>query len=84
MNQAAFLALLLLAACGHDVALEAKPVDVPVSVPCKAPIIARPIWATTTVNAQSTMFQQARALAATNEQRKAYETNLGAANQACQ
>lgn len=79
-----FFLLIALDACAPDIVKEAQPVDIPVSVPCKAPIIPVPQWATNAITSKSTMFEQAKSLAAVNEQRKSYETSLVAANAACQ
>lgn len=77
--------LLLLAACGSvDVVTKPATVEVPIAVDCHTPDIAVPVWATTGVAAKDTTFRQAQALAATNEQRKAYEAQLAAASKACQ
>lgn len=81
---AILVALLALASCSTDVVATPSPVDIPVSVPCHVPSVTVPVVATVGITAQSTMFQQAQALAAANEQRKAFEAQLVAASQACQ
>lgn len=80
------LAVILLALCGcvRDIVNEPVEVHIPIPVPCKPNIIDVPVWPTAAITAQSTRFDKIKALAATNEERKAYETTLVAANAACQ
>lgn len=75
---------LFLAACAPEIVYKPVPVQIPVSVPCKAPAVAVPILSTASVSANDPMFNQVKALAETNEQRQAYEAKLVAALKACQ
>ena len=78
-------AALLLAGCGETHIIDRPvPVEVPVGVPCKVPGVPAPQWATDGITVKNSLFEQVKALATTNEQRKAYEASLIAANQACQ
>ena len=73
-----------LGACAPEIVYKPVPVQVPVEVPCKAPLVQAPMLATKGVKSDDSLFIQAKALAETNEQRKAYEVRLLAALRACQ
>jgi hypothetical protein len=73
-----------LTACAPEIVYRPVPVNVPVSVPCQAPATPQPVLATAGITADDTMLNQVKALAVTNEQRKAFEARLMAANKACQ
>lgn len=70
--------------CAPDVVYQSVPVETPVGIPCKVPAVQQPAWATNGITRQNTLFEQIRALLAVNEQHKAYETTLVAANNSCQ
>ncbi|HBO3840382.1 TPA: hypothetical protein L4T12_004727 [Pseudomonas aeruginosa] len=59
-------------------------VEVPVAVPCRAPEIAEPVWATAGLKTSDDLQAKVRALLAERRQRIGYEAQLLAANQACQ
>lgn len=59
-------------------------VEVPVAVPCRAPEVPEPTWATTVLQKGDSLQTKVRALLAEFEQRKGYEVQLRAAVQACQ
>lgn len=73
-----------LAACAPQIVYKPVPVNVPVEVRCKAPLVPAPVLAIKTVSSADTMFNQAKALAVTNEQRNAYEAQLVASIKSCQ
>lgn len=59
-------------------------VKVPVSVPCRAPEIERPTFATESLTAESDIWDMMSALRAERHQRRAYEAQLEAAIKSCQ
>jgi hypothetical protein len=59
-------------------------VDVPIPVPCHAPAVDRPVWATETLPTGAGIWEQVQALLAERQQRIAYEEKLEAAAKACQ
>lgn len=79
------LAGLLLAGC----AAKAPPqvqyvrVEVPVQVPCRAPEVAVPAWATGSLRKTDDLETKVRALLAERLQRIGYERMLEASNAAC-
>ncbi|EPQ7005410.1 hypothetical protein ACLI32_22725 [Pseudomonas aeruginosa] len=67
---------------------EAEPrtvrVDVPIAVPCRAPVVEVPAWAAAGLKKSDDLQTKVRALLAERRQRIGYEAQLLAANQACQ
>lgn len=76
---------LLLAGC----ASQAEPgvrtvrVEVPVQVPCRAPDVAVPPWAASSLRKTDSLEVKVRALLAERRQRTGYERQLRAATDAC-
>ncbi|MEF0148262.1 hypothetical protein [Pseudomonas guariconensis] len=58
-------------------------VEVPVQVPCRAPEVAAPAWATASLKKSDTPEAKVRALLAERRQRIGYERLLEAALDAC-
>ncbi|WP_325435968.1 hypothetical protein [Pseudomonas nitroreducens] len=87
-NSRIFLGLFLvaLAGCGGQVEPEPRTVrvEVPVAVPCRAPAVGVPTWATASLQKGDSLQTKVRALLAELEQRKGYEVQLLAAVVACQ
>ncbi|MDF3842653.1 hypothetical protein P3W55_13130 [Pseudomonas citronellolis] len=79
------LAILLLAGCAGQVPPEPRTVrvEVPVQVPCRAPDVAVPVWATSSLKKEDGMEVKVRALLAERRQRIGYELLLRAAVDAC-
>ncbi|ALY46451.1 hypothetical protein [Pseudomonas aeruginosa] len=77
---------LALAGCAGHVEPEPRTVrvEVPVAVPCRAPEVAMPAWASAGLTAADSLQSKVRALLAERRQRVGYEAQLLAANQACQ
>lgn len=59
-------------------------VEVPVQVPCRTDPVAVPAWAAAGLRKTDSLEVKVRALLAERRQRKGYERELVAANQACQ
>jgi hypothetical protein len=80
-----FAPLLLLAACATETQL-APPIEVkvPVSVPCRAPNVPKPVWPMDSLPAGASIYDQAKSLIAEIEARIAYEIQLESAVKACQ
>ncbi|HCE7185571.1 TPA: hypothetical protein NHR87_003947 [Pseudomonas aeruginosa] len=82
------LMLMIVALVGCAGRQEAEPrtvrVEVPVAVPCRAPAVEVPAWATAGLRKGDDIQTKVRALLAERLQRIGYETQLLAANQACQ
>ncbi len=76
---------LLLAGCAVSGPVT-KPVvvEMPVPVPCRAPVVLHPVWPTESLPRNATLFEHVRAMLAENELRQAYEIQLEAAIIACQ
>jgi len=74
-----------LAGCAGQVEPEPRTVrvEVPVAVPCRAPAVDVPTWATASLQKGDSLQTKVRALLAELEQRKGYEVQLNAAVQAC-
>jgi hypothetical protein len=84
MKRVAILAALALAACAHtEPRVVVQRVSVPVSVPCKVTLPARPAYAAHTVSLDGTIFDLVQALLIDRETRKAREAELEAAAKAC-
>ena len=78
------LPVLLLAACSSpQVVTTPIPINVPVETPCRVQVVSKPIFATESLSKDATLFEQVRALLATEQQRKSYESQLEAAINAC-
>lgn len=80
MMRAAALLLLLLVGCA------ARPparIEIPVAVPCRVELPARPVYATEMLPADATIYEQVRALLAERRQRLAREELLEAISKAC-
>ncbi|MCJ1879615.1 hypothetical protein [Pseudomonas nitroreducens] len=75
-----------LAGCASQVEPEPRTVrvEVPVSVPCRAPAVEVPTWATASLQKGDSLQIKVRALLAELEQRKGYEMMLSAALVSCQ
>ncbi|QEY73208.1 hypothetical protein [Pseudomonas denitrificans (nom. rej.)] len=75
-----------LAGCAGQVEPEPRTVrvEVPVAVPCRAPAVDVPTWATASLQKSDSLQTKVRALLAELEQRKGYEVGLMAALAACQ
>lgn len=58
-------------------------VEVPIQVPCGAPEVAIPTWATGVLRKSDSLEVKVRALLAERRQRIAYETELVVATSAC-
>ena len=78
--------MVALAGCAGQVRPEPRTVrvEVPVSVPCRAPAVEEPTWATASLQKGDSLQTKVRALLAELEQRKGYEVQLRAALEACQ
>lgn len=79
---------MLVALAGCAGRQEAEPrtvrVEVPVAVPCRAPAVQEPTWATASLQKGDTLQTKVRALLAERQQHLGYEAQLRAAVQACQ
>ena len=75
----------LLAGCaGHEPEIRTVRVEVPVQVPCKAPIISAPAFAAEGLKKEDSLEVKVRALLAERRQHIGYEKELVAAVTACQ
>lgn len=84
--QKPFLAglLLFLAGCAaREPEVRTVRVEVPVQVPCRAPVVPVPAWATGSLKKTDSLELKVRALLAERRQRLGYERLLLAANDAC-
>lgn len=86
-NSRIFLGLFLVVLAGCSGQVEPEPrtvrVEVPVAVPCRAPAVEVPAWATASLQKGDSLQTKVRALLAELEQRKGYEAQMFAALQAC-
>lgn len=75
-----------LAGCAGQVEPEPRTVrvEVPVAVPCRAPAVDVPAWATASLRKSDSLQTKVRALLAELEQRKGYELQLLTAVRACE
>lgn len=82
-----WLLVLVVALAGCAGQAEPEPrtvrVEVPVAVPCRAPAVEVPSWATASLQKGDSLQTKVRALLAELEQRKGYEVQLLAAVQSC-
>lgn len=78
--------IVALAGCAGQVEPEPRAVrvEVPVAVPCRAPEVQEPAWATATLRPSDDLQAKVRALLAERRQRMGYEEQLRAAVEACQ
>ncbi|MEP9321500.1 hypothetical protein ABKS89_30435 [Pseudomonas sp. LABIM340] len=83
-----WLLVLVVALAGCAGQIEREPrtvrVEVPVAVPCRAPAVEVPTWATASLQKGDSLQTKVRALLAELEQQKGYEAQLLAALQGCQ
>ncbi len=86
MRKLLILSALALAGCGGRVEPQVQyvRVEVPVQIPCRAPEVAVPSWATAGLRKTDSLEVKVRALLADRRQRKGYEKELEAAVAACQ
>ncbi|HHW2988511.1 hypothetical protein [Pseudomonas aeruginosa] len=86
MKAVLMLVIVALAGCAGQVEPEPRTVrvDVPVAVPCRAPAVEVPSWATAGLKKSDDIQTKVRALLAERLQRIGYEAQILAANQACQ
>lgn len=84
-TQPLLLACLVLAGCAAHVKpeLHTVRVEVPVQVPCRAPDVAVPPWAASSLRKTDSLEVKVRALLAERMQRIGYEKQLIAAASAC-
>ncbi|WP_053152528.1 hypothetical protein [Pseudomonas protegens] len=75
----------VLAGCAsREPEVRAVRVEVPVQVPCRAPVVPVPAWATGSLKKTDSLELKVRALLAERRQRIGYERVLVAAVAACQ
>lgn len=83
-----WLLVLVVALAGCAGQAEPEPrtvrVEVPVAVPCRAPAVEVPSWATASLEKGDSLQTKVRALLAELEQRKGYEVQLVASVRSCQ
>ncbi|MFZ5959866.1 hypothetical protein ACOXVJ_20385 [Pseudomonas knackmussii] len=81
-----FGVVVALAGCAGQVEPEPRTVrvNVPVAVPCRAPAVTEPSWATAALQKGDSLQVKVRALLAERQQRLGYEAQLRAAVLACQ
>lgn len=85
MRKLLILSALALAGCAGRVEpqIQYVRVEVPVQVPCRAPEVAVPAWATASLKKSDTPEAKVRALLAERRQRIGYERLLESAANAC-
>lgn len=79
----AAIALLFLAGCATTKLPDVQRVEIPVPVPCKVAVPARPDFAVDHLEIGSGIWRQMQALRAERLQRQGYEIELEAALQSC-
>ncbi|WP_436422629.1 hypothetical protein [Pseudomonas aeruginosa] len=86
MRVVLMLMIVALVGCAGQVEPEPRTVrvEVPVAVPCRAPAVEVPVWATAGLRKGDDLQTKVRALLAERLQRIGYEAQLLAANRACQ
>lgn len=86
MNMLKLAPLLLLTACASPAPLLQPPIEVkvPIAVPCRAEMPAKPAWPMDGLPADADIYTQAKTLLAEIEARIGYEIELEAAVRACQ
>ncbi len=76
--------LFLLAACApHTPVFAPVDVDLPLAVPCRAALVAKPAFALGEISAKDNVAEKVRAALVEIQQRRAYEMELEAQNAAC-
>lgn len=85
MKPLLYASLLWLGGCAGaaPAALPAPSVQVPLALPCRAPAVPLPTFATASVLASDSLQSKVRALLAERRERLAYESRLRAALAAC-
>lgn len=85
MRMLLFVLALAFAGCSGRVEPQVQyvRVEIPVQVPCRAPEVAVPAWATASLKKSDTSEAKVRALLAERRQRIGYEKQLEAAVSAC-
>ena len=85
MKSVLVLSVLALAGCSGKAIpqIEYIRVEVPVQVPCRAPEVTVPPWATAGLRSTDALEVKVRALLAERRQRIGYEKQLEAASRAC-
>lgn len=78
------LLLLLVGCAAREPEVRTVRVEVPVQVPCWAPVVPVPAWATDNLKKTDSLEQKVRALLAERRQRIGYERLLEAAVDSCQ
>ncbi|HCF5250239.1 hypothetical protein [Pseudomonas aeruginosa] len=86
MRMVLMLVVFALAGCAgrQDAEPRTVRVEVPVAVPCRAPVVEVPAWAMAGLRKGDDLQTKVRALLAERLQRIGYEKKLEAALQACQ
>ncbi|MDF4206814.1 MULTISPECIES: hypothetical protein [Pseudomonas] len=77
-------ALVLTGCAAREPEVRTVRVEVPVQVPCRAPVVPVPAWATGSLKKTDSLELKVRALLAERRQRVGYERVLVAAVEACQ
>ncbi|MBB1614544.1 hypothetical protein A9978_19080 [Pseudomonas sp. UMC65] len=77
-------ALVLTGCAAREPEVRTVRVEVPVQVPCRAPVVSVPAWATGSLKKTDSLELKVRALLAERRQRMGYERVLVAAVAACQ
>ncbi|MEN5258687.1 hypothetical protein [Pseudomonas protegens] len=76
--------VMLMAGCvAREPEVRAVRVEVPVQVPCRAPVVPVPPWATDSLKKTDSLELKVRALLAERRQRIGYERHLTAAVSTC-
>lgn len=87
MKRMLLMVLCALAGCAGQPVAEPEPrivrVEVPVAVPCRTDPVAVPAWSASGLRKEDSLEVKVRALLAERRQRKGYERELLAANEAC-
>ncbi|WP_443691841.1 hypothetical protein ACRZ5O_21145 [Pseudomonas protegens] len=78
------LLLLLVGCAAREPEVRTVRVEVPVQVPCRAPVVPVPTWATDSLKKTDSLELKVRALLAERRQRIGYERQLVTAVLACQ
>ncbi|QEN51042.1 hypothetical protein [Pseudomonas protegens] len=77
-------ALVLTGCAAREPEVRTVRVEVPVQVPCRAPVVPVPAWATGSLKKTDSLELKVRALLAERRQRVGYERVLVATVEACQ
>ncbi|NWB84144.1 hypothetical protein [Pseudomonas gingeri] len=78
------LVVLLTGCSAREPEIRTLRVEVPVQVPCRAPVVVEPAFAAASLKKTDSLEQKVRALLAERRQRMGYERELVASNMACQ